>query len=54
MYGPYTPVGTVAANEEAAERALTSGETEQRYHFNLPNELLQRTVSRSLSMRSIG
>ena len=37
--GDYTPVGTVAVNEEAAERALTSTNTELRYHFNLPNSL---------------
>ncbi|HUS35067.1 MAG TPA: hypothetical protein VM680_06910, partial [Verrucomicrobiae bacterium] len=37
--GNYTPVGTVAANEEAAERALTPDNTELRYHFNLPNTL---------------
>ena len=37
--GNYTPVGTVAVNEEAAERALTGGNTELRYHFNLPNTL---------------
>ena len=39
-YGPYTPVGLVPANEEAAERAFTTwNENEQRYHFNLPNTL---------------
>ena len=37
--GTYAPVGTVAVNEEAAERALTDAETELRYHFNLPNTL---------------
>lgn len=37
--GTYEPVGLVAAHEEAAERALTTTETEQRYHFNLPNSL---------------
>src|SRR5207253_10381138 len=37
--GDYTPVGTVSVNEEAAERALTGGNTELRYHFNLPNPL---------------
>ena len=37
--GDYTPVGTVLVNEEAAERALTAGNTELRYHCNLPNSL---------------
>jgi hypothetical protein len=37
--GDYVPVGTVLVNEEAAERALTSGNTELRYHCNLPNAL---------------
>jgi hypothetical protein len=32
----YDPVGVVVANEEAAERGFSAGETEQRYHFNLP------------------
>ena len=36
-YGPYTPVGVVSANEEAAERAFAGDDTELRYHFNLPN-----------------
>lgn len=34
--GVYDPAGTVVANEEAAERGFAPGETEQRYHFNLP------------------
>jgi len=38
-YGSYNPVGLVSANEEAVERAITSGDSEQRYHFNLPNTL---------------
>ena len=38
-YGAYTPVGLVAANEEAVERAFSGGGTEERYHFNLPNTL---------------
>jgi hypothetical protein len=37
--GDYTPVGAVAANEEAAERAFAGGDNELRYHFNLPNNL---------------
>lgn len=37
--GDYIPVGTVLANEEAAERTLSVGETELRYHCNLPNSL---------------
>ncbi len=39
MYGDYTPVGTVSANEESAERAFGGGDNDLRYHFNLPNEL---------------
>lgn len=35
--GTYTPVGTVSANEEAAERGFAGAENELRYHFNLPN-----------------
>ena len=35
FYGPYTPVGIVAANEEAAERAFAGGDLDLRYHFNL-------------------
>lgn len=42
FYGNYTPVGVVAANEEAAERAFVPGDTDLRYHFNLP-ETLQPT-----------
>lgn len=34
--GTYTPFGIVSLNEEAAERALTTGDTIERYHFNLP------------------
>lgn len=34
--GSYTPVGTVAANEESVERALTAGNNQMRYHFNVP------------------
>ena len=37
--GQYDPVGIVEADELAAERALTDGETEERYHFNLPANL---------------
>jgi len=37
--GDYTPVGTVSANEEAAERAFAAADNELRYHFNLPNSL---------------
>lgn len=37
--GVYDPVGLVDLNEEAAERALTPGDTEFRYHFNLPATL---------------
>lgn len=37
--GSYIPVGIVARNEEAAERALTPGNNELRYHFNIPSDL---------------
>jgi hypothetical protein len=39
-YGPYTPVGVVPVNEEAAERAFAGGDLDLRYHFNLPATLL--------------
>ncbi len=39
-YGDYTPVGLVLVNEEAAERAFAGGDTDLRYHFNLPSSLL--------------
>jgi hypothetical protein len=38
-YGAYTPVGVVAANEEAAERAFAAADNDLRYHFNLPATL---------------
>src|SRR4051812_8454551 len=38
-YGAYTPVGTVANNEESAERAFAGGDNDLRYHFNLPADL---------------
>jgi len=34
--GGYTPVGTVALNEEAAERAFAGSDLTLRYHFNVP------------------
>jgi len=34
--GTYQPVGPISVNEEAAERAFAGGDTELRYHFNLP------------------
>lgn len=37
--GIYDPVGWLGDNEEAAERALTPGNFELRYHFNLPANL---------------
>jgi hypothetical protein len=37
--GSYTPVGIVAANEEAAERAFAGDDNNKRYHFNLPASL---------------
>jgi len=39
FYGPYSPVGVVDVNEEAAERAFGGGDTDLRYHFNLPADL---------------
>jgi len=38
-YGAYTPVGLVATNEEAAERAFASADNDLRFHFNLPSTL---------------
>jgi hypothetical protein len=38
-HGPYTPLGSVLANEEGAERAFAGGDRELRYHFNLPASL---------------
>ena len=40
FYGDYVPVGIVAANEEAAERAFAGSDNDLRYHFNLPTSLL--------------
>ncbi len=37
--GSYTPVGLVARNEEAAERAFAGADNDLRYHFNLPSTL---------------
>ena len=39
LYGDYTPVGEVPANEEAAERAFADRDNDLRYHFNLPDTL---------------
>jgi hypothetical protein len=39
VYGDYTPIGTVAANEAVAERAFAVDDTDLRYHFNLPGTL---------------
>jgi hypothetical protein len=39
LYGSYTPVGSVLANEEGAERAFAGNDLELRYHFNLPPSL---------------
>ncbi|YCM42881.1 choice-of-anchor D domain-containing protein [Verrucomicrobiaceae bacterium 227] len=35
--GGYTPVGIVAANERYYDRALTGGDPNMRWHFNLPD-----------------
>jgi hypothetical protein len=37
--GDYTPVGEVAANERYYERALTAGDPNLRWHFNLPKSV---------------
>jgi hypothetical protein len=37
--GAYEPIGIVVRNEESVERAFTPGNTELRYHFNLPDSL---------------
>jgi hypothetical protein len=36
FYGAYAPIGVVASNELAAERAHAAGDLDLRYHFNLP------------------
>ena len=36
LYGVYEPIGLVPRHEEAAERAITVGNLDLRYHFNLP------------------
>jgi len=38
-YGDYAPIGDVAADEEAAERAFAGDDNDLRYHFNLPATL---------------
>ena len=37
FYGAYTPVGTVASDETAWERAFAGGDNDLRIHFNLAN-----------------
>jgi len=39
IYGDYAPVGVVAADEEAAERAFAGADNDLRYHFNLPSAI---------------
>src|SRR5262245_59135524 len=34
LYGDYTPLDVVVADEEAAERAFAGGDLDLRYHFN--------------------
>lgn len=41
LYGAYDPVGEVAVDEEAAERAFAGNDIDLRYHFNLPDTLKQ-------------
>jgi hypothetical protein len=36
LYGEYSPLGVVLANEEGAERAFAAADNDLRYHFNLP------------------
>ena len=36
VYGSYSPMGAVAADELGAERAYAGGDLDLRYHFNLP------------------
>jgi PEP-CTERM motif len=42
--GAYAPVGAVAVNEEAAERAFAAADNDLRYHFNLPTSLDANSV----------
>ena len=35
VYGSYSPIGVVAADETGAERAYAGGDLDLRYHFNL-------------------
>jgi len=37
FYGAYTPLGSVADNEEGAERAFAAADNDLRYHFNMPS-----------------
>jgi hypothetical protein len=37
--GDYTPVGEVAANESYYDRALTNGDPNMRWHFNVPESV---------------
>jgi len=39
LYGIYTPIGVVTANEETTERAFAGGDNDLRFHFNLPDTL---------------
>src|SRR6266516_2800366 len=50
--GDYTPVGNVAANEEAAERAFAAADNDLRYHFNLL-DTLQSTDLLSVTFGSL-
>jgi hypothetical protein len=43
-YGDYTPVGTVAVDEDSAERAFAGADDDLRYHFNLPSSLKTNDV----------
>jgi hypothetical protein len=40
FYGAYAPLGAVAANEQAWERAHAGGDLDLRVHFNLPAGML--------------
>jgi hypothetical protein len=43
-YGDYTPIGTVAVDEDSAERAFAGADNDLRYHFNLPTSLKTNDV----------
>ena len=51
---PYTPVGVVAANEQTLERAVTNGDSRNRFHFNFSNiHTTQDTFTVSFGMTDL-